>query len=130
MVQSQVVTDQKGAGQAMIAVQNQWETELTTQQKYSRLRPKAIVEVRLLSHAGADEKWFQAKIKDTNKEGAYCQITGGTLTRFWHWREIRPCEATELPRASATLGEVVQSHLKPVEPPRREPLPAPPALRA
>jgi len=115
----------------MIAVQNQWETELTTQQKYNLLRPKAIVEVRLLSHAGADEKWFVAKIKDTNKEGAYCQITTGTLTKFWHWREIRPCSETELPRTSATLGEITQTHLKPApELPRREPLPAPQALRA
>src|SRR6187402_2990586 len=116
----------------MMTAENQGDTaELTNQQKYHRLRPKMIVEVRLLSHAGAEEKWFQAKIKDTNKEGAYCQITGGTLTKFWHWREIRPCEATEQQRATATLGEVAQTHLKPVgDLPRREPLPAPPALRA
>jgi transcriptional regulator with XRE-family HTH domain len=115
----------------MMTAEHQGDLELTNQQKYNRLRPKMIVEVRLLSHAGAEEKWFQAKIKDTNKEGAYCQITGGTLTRFWHWREIRPCEATEQQRATATLGEVAQTHLKPVSDlPRREPLPAPPALRA
>jgi len=115
----------------MMTAEHQGDLELTSQQKYNRLRPKMIVEVRLLSHAGAEEKWFQAKIKDTNKEGAYCQITGGTLTRFWHWREIRPCEATEQQRATATLGEVAQTHLKPVtDLPRREPLPAPPALRA
>jgi transcriptional regulator with XRE-family HTH domain len=111
--------------------QGQGEAELTSQQKFHRLRPKATVEVRLVSHTGADERWFEAQIKDSNKEGAYCKISGGTLTRFWHWREIRPCAATELPRASATLGEIVQTHLKPVEElPRRTPLPAPPALRA
>ncbi len=115
----------------MMTAEFQGEAELTNQQKFNRLRPKATVEVRLLSHTGAEAKWFEARIKDTNKEGAYCQVMGGSLTRFFHWREIRPCAATELPRASATLGEVAQTHLKPVvDLPRREPLPAPPALRA
>jgi len=116
----------------MMTAESQGDTELTSQQKYHRLRPKAIVEVRLLSHAGADEKWFRAKIKDTNKEGAYCQIIDGPHTRFWHWREIRPCAATTgLGAISVTLGEVAQTHLKPVaELPRREPMPAPPALHA
>jgi transcriptional regulator with XRE-family HTH domain len=115
----------------MMTAEDHGVAELTNQQKYNMLRPKMTVEVRLLSHAGAEEKWFPAKIKDTNKEGAYAQITGGSLTRFWHWREIRPCAATEQPRASATLGEIAKTHLKPVaELPRRDPLPAPPALRA
>lgn len=115
----------------MLTAENQGDAiELTSQQKYNRLRPKATVEVKLVSHTGAEEKWLEAKIKDSNKEGAYCKITGGTLTRFWHWREIRPCAQTELPRATATLGEVAQAHLRPVELPRRDPLPAPPALRA
>jgi transcriptional regulator with XRE-family HTH domain len=114
----------------MMTAEFQGDTELTSQQKYHRLRPKEIVEVRLLSHAGADEKWFRAKIKDTNKEGAYCQIIDGPHTRFWHWREIRVCEATT-GLATATLGEIAKTHLKPVaELPRRDPLPAPPALRA
>jgi transcriptional regulator with XRE-family HTH domain len=116
----------------MMTAENQGEAELTNQQKYNRLRPRQTVEVRLLSHAGADERWFRAKIKDTNKEGAYCQIVDSPGSRFFHWREIRVCDETGLPpRASATLGEVAQAHLRPVaELPRREPLPAPPALRA
>jgi transcriptional regulator with XRE-family HTH domain len=116
----------------MMTAENQGEAELTSQQKFNRLRPKAIVEVRLLSHAGADEKWYRAKIKDTNKEGAYCQIIDGPHTRFWHWREIRPCELTTgLGAISATLGEITQTHIKPVpELPRRDPFPPPQALRA
>lgn len=108
-------------------------TELTNQQKFHRLRPKAIIEVRLISHAGAEPKWFRAKIKDTNKEGAYCQLLDSPHTRFWHWRDVRPCEETELPRVSASLGEVARLHEElhqATEQPRTAPLPPPPALVA
>lgn len=117
----------------MMAAENHEAAELTNQQKFHNFRRKTIIEVRLISHAGAGEKWHEAVIKDTNKYGAHCQLLNSPGQRFWHWRDVRPCARTEMPRVSASLGEVARLHQElqqATEPPRRTPLPAPPALVA
>jgi len=86
-----------------------------------------LVEVRLISAAKVDEKWLEAKVVDKNRGGVFAKLTSSPLERFWHFTDVRLIETHA--QTTATIGEILRSHSAP-ELPRREPLPAPPALVA
>lgn len=86
--------------------------ELTTSQKYQRLRERARVEVKMISHSGAAPRWIAARIvQKPNKGGAMCKWGTG-LERFFHWNEIRPPQDDFDPaKPIASLGEIAKGAL-------------------
>src|SRR3954466_6358937 len=120
----------QGESRMMIAQKVPYE-ELNNAQKYQRMRPKMLCEVKLISHSGAEPRWVEARIKETNKGGAFCKVVDGHLERFFHWTELRPSakwpdEDTRKP--IATLGEIAVGKFPTLPPPPQTPLPvfAPP----
>ncbi len=84
------------------------EPELSKEQKYQRLREKSLVEVKILTLGGAEPKWVEARIRTTNKGGAYCKCVTG-LERFFHWNEVRPSKDSFDPaKPIASLGEIAR----------------------
>lgn len=103
------------------------EIELTNQQKYQRLREKMLVEVKLISHAGGDATWNLARIRETNKGGAFCRLENAHLDRFFHWSEVRPTAQPDKARPFGTFGEIAKGEFPSFAPPNgaKPALPAP-----
>lgn len=101
-------------------------TEWTFQQKYQRMRPRDLIEVRLVSHTGAEPRWIKARIKDTNKGGAFVKVVEGHLERFFKFTDCRPCAEPDTQKPIATLAEIAKGQLPALAappPPPQRPLP-------
>lgn len=101
-------------------------TDWTFQQKYQRMRPKDLIEVRLISHTGAEPRWVEARIKDTNKGGAFVKLVDGHLERFFKFTDCRPVQKPDTNKPIASLGEIAKGQfptlVAPVAP-AQKPLP-------
>lgn len=114
------------------------ETErLTAQEKFRTIKERAIVEVKIVSRIGTPPAWIRARVKETNRGGAFCRTEKGK-DGFYHWSEVRPCPDID-PRDDkhkpfATLGEVMHGGLRAVPPfidtlPPKPPPPPPEATK-
>jgi transcriptional regulator with XRE-family HTH domain len=99
--------------------------EWTSQQKYQRMRPKDLIEIRLINQPGVDPKWHEARIVNTNRGGAFAELTNGRLKRFFHWNDCRMPAKPEKHKPLATLGEIATGVIPSLQapPPPQKPLP-------
>lgn len=108
---------------------------LTSADKFQRLKPRALVEVKLIARTGLPPTWERARIKETNKGGAFCRTERGK-DGFYNWSEVRPCEVDPKPPSlTAPLGDVARGGLRALPPfldtePAKPPPPPPPVIEA